>query len=262
MDLRCVLWDFGDTLIDERWMLVAPPNAPDWPNAWSEIATGSLADAWNLGQLRAEQVEQAVGERVAMSQEAVGAHMLGCLANLTLFELPHAVVRASPLRWGSSPSNGWAAGDLHRPDREYLPGWRRGRQVMRARHEVMQVTKEARAMAAKKTARKKTPAARKKGTQKKTTRKVAPAKSALGEELPRSLKAFGRQLRRDLNAIEREIESARKDARRSLTRIVRDASHQLGALEARGQREWRALSKRAERELDVLVRRVRKAAKR
>ena len=118
-------------------------------------------------------------------------------------------------------------------------------------------------MAARKTtARKKTTRrkAAKKTTRKKTARKKTGAKSILGDELPKSLKAFGAQLRRDLNAIERQIESARKASRRGLARIMRDASHQLGVLETRGQTEWRARSKAAEREVKKTMRKVRKAA--
>lgn len=43
-----LLWDFGDTLVDERWMLRAPATCPTWPTAWSEIMS-TRADGWNVG---------------------------------------------------------------------------------------------------------------------------------------------------------------------------------------------------------------------
>jgi hypothetical protein len=30
-----LLWDFGDTLVDERWMVRAPATCPTWPAASS-----------------------------------------------------------------------------------------------------------------------------------------------------------------------------------------------------------------------------------
>jgi len=32
-----LLWDFGDTLVDERWMLRAPASCPGWPSARTEV---------------------------------------------------------------------------------------------------------------------------------------------------------------------------------------------------------------------------------
>jgi len=31
MAINLILWDFGDTLADERWMLAPMIGAPDWP---------------------------------------------------------------------------------------------------------------------------------------------------------------------------------------------------------------------------------------
>ena len=36
MTIRHVLWDFGDTLVDQDWMLRPPEAYPNWPQAWVE----------------------------------------------------------------------------------------------------------------------------------------------------------------------------------------------------------------------------------
>ncbi len=45
--LKCILGDFGDTLADERWMLQPLDGVPEWAEAWTQVAGGELADAWN-----------------------------------------------------------------------------------------------------------------------------------------------------------------------------------------------------------------------
>jgi hypothetical protein len=37
VSVAVLLWDFGDTLVDERWMRRAPAEFPDWPNAWNKV---------------------------------------------------------------------------------------------------------------------------------------------------------------------------------------------------------------------------------
>lgn len=51
MALKCVLWDFGDTLAGERWMLESPPGVPQWAEVWSRVAGEELADPWNRGEV-------------------------------------------------------------------------------------------------------------------------------------------------------------------------------------------------------------------
>jgi phosphoglycolate phosphatase-like HAD superfamily hydrolase len=72
-----LLWDFGDTLVDERWLRRAPESYPDWVDAWSAVMD-ELADAWNLGACREADVFAAVAARTGMSQEAVERHVDAC----------------------------------------------------------------------------------------------------------------------------------------------------------------------------------------
>ena len=50
-----VLWDFGDTLVDERWMRRCPDACPTWEIAWVEVMR-ELADRWNVGDISFKEV--------------------------------------------------------------------------------------------------------------------------------------------------------------------------------------------------------------
>ena len=97
MDLECVLWDFGDTLVDERWMQQAPEGVPEWPQVWSEVAGGELADPWNLGEISLAEVVEAVAARLPMTNDAVLDHVRWCCAHVRFFDVPIRVARASSL---------------------------------------------------------------------------------------------------------------------------------------------------------------------
>jgi hypothetical protein len=95
--LECVLWDFGDTLADERWMLEAPAGVPEWPRVWSQVAGGELADAWNRGEIGEREVVAAVAARLPLSESEVVAHCHWCCSRIRFFEMPWAVARRSSL---------------------------------------------------------------------------------------------------------------------------------------------------------------------
>jgi hypothetical protein len=50
-----LLWEFGDTLVDERWMRQCPADCPGWEEA-SVAVMAELADAWNVGAVRSPEV--------------------------------------------------------------------------------------------------------------------------------------------------------------------------------------------------------------
>jgi FMN phosphatase YigB (HAD superfamily) len=72
-----LLWDFGDTLVDERWMRHCPASCPDWEDAWVAVMA-ELADAWNVGTVRSPEVFAALAERTGMSAPDVEAHARNC----------------------------------------------------------------------------------------------------------------------------------------------------------------------------------------
>ena len=100
-----LLWDFGDTLVDERWMRRPPEGCPRWGTAWSEVMD-SHADRWDLGAVRWAEVTGALAERTGMSAAAVAAHARRCCQELsfndaawrvaTEHRFPQAIVTVNP----------------------------------------------------------------------------------------------------------------------------------------------------------------------
>ncbi len=88
-----VLWDFGDTLVDERWMLQAPPALPRWTEVWDAVVNRDLAPAWYRGDLRERDVAAAVAERLPMTTDDAVAHMRRCCTQLRFLDAPWAAAR-------------------------------------------------------------------------------------------------------------------------------------------------------------------------
>jgi len=77
-----VLWDFGDTLVDERWMRRCPESCPGWEAAWIAVMD-EFADRWNVGDVSFKEVSAALADAAAMTLPAVEAHSRVCCAQLT-----------------------------------------------------------------------------------------------------------------------------------------------------------------------------------
>jgi hypothetical protein len=94
--LRCVLWDFGDTIADERWMLTPLTGVSDWPRAWSEVA-GELGDPWNRGEIPGDDVYREVATRLGVEKTRVVEHVERCCRSIRFFEGVMDVARKSRL---------------------------------------------------------------------------------------------------------------------------------------------------------------------
>lgn len=77
MSISLLLWDFGDTLVDERWMRRAPASCPSWEDAWLEVMAARAAD-WDVGAATAAEVYEAVAVRTGMAVPEVEAHAVDC----------------------------------------------------------------------------------------------------------------------------------------------------------------------------------------
>ena len=105
MAYALLLWDFGDTLVDERWMRRAPDGVPGWEDAWN-ATMADLADAWNVGATSSAEVYAALAERTGMALEEVAAHAEHCCRQITFHEMawrvacerrrPQAIVTVNP----------------------------------------------------------------------------------------------------------------------------------------------------------------------
>lgn len=83
--VQFLLWDFGDTLVDEHWMWVCPPGVPDWAEAWRRVLADDLRSAWDRGHASAREVAERVAAELPMSVEAVIDHMRRCCRGLAFF---------------------------------------------------------------------------------------------------------------------------------------------------------------------------------
>jgi FMN phosphatase YigB (HAD superfamily) len=103
MTIQVILWDFGDTLADETWMLASLPGAPDWPAAYGRVlGGGDLADRWNLGLATAATVAGELAAGIGVSRERVLVHMRQCCGDVAFYpdvmklvaelNLPQAIV--------------------------------------------------------------------------------------------------------------------------------------------------------------------------
>jgi hypothetical protein len=110
MTPNVLLWDFGNTLADERWMRAAPAGCPGWEAAWLAV----MAEAgvrWNLGEMTANEIFAALSKRTGLARDRVEAHAHECCKNLVFnkaawglarqHRLPQALVTVNPDLFGS-----------------------------------------------------------------------------------------------------------------------------------------------------------------
>jgi len=107
MNLQALLWDFGDTLADERWMLAPLAGAPGWPATYGQVLQGGeLADRWNVGAVTAADVAAVFGEALSVPAERILGHMRACCREVSLYAdvmalaaglaAPQAIVTINP----------------------------------------------------------------------------------------------------------------------------------------------------------------------
>ncbi len=108
-----VLWDFGDTLADERWMLVAPEGVSEWSETFVEkIWRGEWGESWNRGEIFVDEVARRFGNLLGRRPTELLDHMERCCRKVSLFansmsaarrlECPQAIVTINPdifTRW-------------------------------------------------------------------------------------------------------------------------------------------------------------------
>jgi hypothetical protein len=105
VDPTVLLWDFGDTLADERWMRRCPAGCPDWGKAWT-LTMEDLADDWNVGAIGSSTVYEALADRTGMSTSEVEAHARECCERIVFYSnawrmarehrLPQGLVTVNP----------------------------------------------------------------------------------------------------------------------------------------------------------------------
>jgi phosphoglycolate phosphatase-like HAD superfamily hydrolase len=78
-----LLWDFGDTLVDERFLQRPPAGCPGWTTAWREVVE-IHADGWHDGSVGRAVILAALAERTGLTVAQVEQHAIECCTHLEL----------------------------------------------------------------------------------------------------------------------------------------------------------------------------------
>ena len=97
--VRALLWDFGATLCDERWMLSPVADEPRWAVACqTALAAGDLVRRWDLGMATAREVANAASVELGLKVELIEQHMRACSRKIRFHRgtMRLASLRAAP----------------------------------------------------------------------------------------------------------------------------------------------------------------------
>lgn len=102
MQIRCLLWDFGDTLCDERFIW---GSNPEWMEIYETFDEG-LGSSWNLGEINTREFANELAKRMDRSVDSMVAHLTERCHHIHFFErtyqffkarhLPQAIVTVNP----------------------------------------------------------------------------------------------------------------------------------------------------------------------
>ena len=94
-EIDLVAWDFGDTLVHERFMRVAPENVPDWGTIYDRFFTEhpEFEDRWMLGRASMIEMIPWLAEHSGLSGAAVGRHLREVWTRIEWFEPSHRWLR-------------------------------------------------------------------------------------------------------------------------------------------------------------------------
>src|ERR1700686_4817918 len=96
-DVRYVLWDFGDTLVDQRWMWPSPDTVPSWTARYAALADTDIDDRWNLGEITTEELLAVFAEELECEPELLMAHCVERCRDVRFFQNAWAAARAHVL---------------------------------------------------------------------------------------------------------------------------------------------------------------------
>jgi FMN phosphatase YigB (HAD superfamily) len=96
-EVRYLLWDFGDTLVDQRWMWPSPEGVPGWTARWHALAESDLETRWNVGEATIEDVAAAFAPDLGCKPDVLVAHMEQRCGDVQFFEQAWAAARAHTL---------------------------------------------------------------------------------------------------------------------------------------------------------------------
>ena len=101
--IQCLLWDFGDTLCDERFIW---SSGPEWMEAYETFAGDGVGAAWSLGEIDTREFAAELSKRMELDAESIVAHMIERCNHIEFFaqtyaffkarHLPQAIVTVNP----------------------------------------------------------------------------------------------------------------------------------------------------------------------
>ncbi|MCZ6616502.1 MAG: hypothetical protein O7E57_00100 [Gammaproteobacteria bacterium] len=101
--ISCLLWDFGDTLCDERFIW---SGSPEWMEIYNTFEGDGLGAAWCLGELNTREFAAELSKHLGRSEESIVAHMTERCNHISFFQqtyeffkarhLPQAIVTVNP----------------------------------------------------------------------------------------------------------------------------------------------------------------------
>ena len=101
--VKCLLWDFGDTLCDEKFIW---SSGPEWMNAYRSFDDGGIGAAWNLGELDTRGFAAELSKQMKLSADTIRSHMIERCRHIVFFSgtwaffkarhLPQAIVTVNP----------------------------------------------------------------------------------------------------------------------------------------------------------------------
>ncbi len=92
----CIVWDFGDTVADERWMQVAPTSWPAWAETYrSVVGDPDFAAAWNRGDATVDDLATRMCAASPLTEAEVLHHVEAICSQITLFPSVVAAIIAA-----------------------------------------------------------------------------------------------------------------------------------------------------------------------
>ena len=96
VDLVC--WDFGDTLVDEMFMRIAPIDVPQWATVYEEVLDErpEWVEDWMLGRVSMNDLIPLLVDRLPMTAEQVAHHLRWVWTQIVWFEDSRQLIERIP----------------------------------------------------------------------------------------------------------------------------------------------------------------------
>ncbi len=92
--IRYLLWDFGDTLADQRWMWPSPVGLPGWTARFKAFIDSELDEQWLRGETSTEELAAIFAADLETTADALTAHIEQRCRDVQFYEHAWAAARA------------------------------------------------------------------------------------------------------------------------------------------------------------------------